>query len=103
MVVLFHYFVLHNQGLVLKLMKVLTGDKRFEEAAHTMTKTEKEGLRMCRIMDEREARGEARGFERGLEQGKVKTLVFLVKDGIISTEIAVEKSGMTKEEFEKLL
>ena len=44
----------------LKLMKVLTGEKRFEEAAQTLTKTEKEGLRMCRIMDEREARGEAR-------------------------------------------
>lgn len=91
----------------LKLMKVLTGDKRFEEIAHTITEAEKEELRMCRILDEREARGEARGFERGLtegiEQGKVNTLVFLVKDGIISTEIAVEKSGMTKEEFERLL
>ena len=99
----------------LKLMKVLTGDNRFEEIAHTITEAEKEELRMCRILDEREARGEARGFERGLtegreqgieqglEQGKVNTLVFLVKDGIISTEIAVEKSGMTKEEFEKLL
>lgn len=95
----------------LKLMKVLTGDKRFEEIAHTITEAEKEELRMCRILDEREARGEARGFARGLtegreqgiEQGKVNTLVFLVKDGIISTEIAVEKSGMTKEEFERLL
>lgn len=87
----------------LKLMKVLTGDKRFEEVAHTMTKTEKEGLRMCRILDEREARGFERGLEQGIEQGKVKALVFLVKDGVISKEIAVEKSGMTKEEFEKLL
>ena len=91
----------------LKLMKVLTGDKRFEEIAHAVIGTEKGEIRMCRILDEREARGEARGFERGLEQGieqgKVKTLVFLVKDGVISKEIAVEKSGMTKEEFEKLL
>lgn len=90
----------------LKLMKVLTGDKRFEEIAHAVIGTEKGEIRMCRILDEREARGEARGFERGLEQGieqgKVKTLVFLVKDGVISKEIAVEKSGMTKEEFEKL-
>ena len=91
----------------LKLMRVLTGEKRFEEVAQTMSETEKEGMSMCRIMDEREAKGEARGFargiEQGIEQGKVNTLVFLVKDGIISTEIAVEKSGMTKEEFEKLL
>ena len=95
--------VIEHVDEFLKLMKVLTGDNRFEEAAYTMTKSEKEGLRMCRIMDEREARGEARGFERGLEQGKVNTLVFLVRDGVISKEIAVEKSGITKEEFEKLL
>ncbi len=91
----------------LKLMRVLTGEKRFEEVAQTMSETEKEGMSMCRIMDEREAKGEARGFargiEQGIEQGKVNTLVFLVKDGIISKEIAVEKSGMTKDEFEKLL
>ena len=58
---------------------------------------------MCSIFDEREERGFKRGIEQGIEQGKVSTLVFLVKDGIISKEIAVEKSGMTKEEFEKLL
>ena len=99
--------VIEHVDEFLKLMKVLTGDKRFEEAAHTMTISEKEGLRMCRIMDEREERGFRRGIEQGLEQGleqgKVNTLVFLVKDGVISKEIAVEKSGMTKEEFEKLL
>jgi len=87
----------------LKLMKVLTGDKRFEEIAHAVIGTEKGEIRMCRILDEREARGFERGLEQGIEQGKVKTLVFLVKDGVISKEIAVEKSGMTKEEFEKLL
>jgi len=44
----------------LKLMKVLTGDKRYEEIAHTITEKEKEGIKVCRILDEREARGEAR-------------------------------------------
>ncbi len=42
----------------LKLMKVLTGDKRFEEVAHTIAEKEKGEVRMCRILDEREAKGE---------------------------------------------
>jgi len=42
----------------LKLMKVLTGDKRFEEVAHTIAEKEEGEVRMCRILDEREAKGE---------------------------------------------
>lgn len=46
---------------------------------------------------------ELRGYKRGVEQGTVNTLVFLVRDGLLSAEVAAERSNMTKEEFEKLL
>ena len=50
----------------LKLMKVLTGDNRYEEVARTLTEEEKEdGLMSCRVLDYREARGEARGITLG--------------------------------------
>lgn len=50
----------------LKLMKVLTGDNRYEEIARSVTVEEKEdGIMACRLLDAREARGEARGITLG--------------------------------------
>lgn len=50
----------------LKLMKVLTGDSRYEELTRSLTAEEKEvGLMSCRVLDYREARGEARGITLG--------------------------------------
>lgn len=49
----------------LKLMKVLTGDNRYEEMVQTFTEEEKEaGLMSCRVLDFREARGRAEGEAR---------------------------------------
>lgn len=49
----------------LKLMNILTGDNRYAEIATTFTAEEKEeGIKMCEVLDFREARGEARGTER---------------------------------------
>jgi len=63
----------------LKLMNVLTGDDRYSELSLSFTKTEKEvGLRMCNVLDAREARGEARGLQQGLEQGRAEALIALV-------------------------
>ena len=60
----------------LKLMKVLTGDKRFEEAAHTVVKSEGSEVRMRSILAEHEERGEARGKEIGEERmGKLVTIL----------------------------
>jgi len=45
---------------------------------------------------------ELRGYRRGRQEGTVSTLVFLVRDGLLSTEDAAKRADMTKEEFEKL-
>ena len=52
----------------LKLMRVLTGDNRYEEISFT-EQEQKEGVRMCKVLDAREKRGEKRGLEQGLKQG----------------------------------
>ena len=53
----------------LKLMKVLTGDNRYEEISFT-EQEKKEGVRMCKILDAREARG----IKQGIKQGTLQIL-----------------------------
>ena len=54
----------------LKLMNVLTGDDRYSELSLSFTELEKEvGLRMCNVLDAREARGMERGLQQGVERG----------------------------------
>lgn len=79
----------------LKLMQVLTGDNRYEEVAQELTGEKKEGVRMCNVLDAREARGEARG--------KLCMLVQLVKDGTITMHTAAEKANMSEEEFKEIM
>lgn len=82
----------------LKLMKVLTGDNRYETI--TFTEQEKEeGVKMCKVLDFREQRGES----RGLQQGILITLLDLVRDGLLSLSIGAQRAGMTEKEFEALL
>ena len=50
----------------LKLMSVLTGDRRFEEVISDLP--QEKGVNMCEILD----RVENRGVERGLAQGKLE-------------------------------
>lgn len=50
----------------LKLMSVLTGDRRFEEAAQMLPA--EGGASMCEVLD----RVENRGIEKGLAQGKLE-------------------------------
>lgn len=52
----------------LKLMRVLTGDNRYESISFT-EQEKKEGVKMCKVLDAREARGERRGIEQGIKQG----------------------------------
>lgn len=70
----------------------------------TVEKTEKkEGVRMCKVLDAREARGEARGIKQGIKQGALNTLVQLVRDGLLSLQVAAERAQMSTEEFQKQL
>ena len=43
------------------------------------------------------------GRQEGRQEGIVSTLVFLVRDGLLSTDDAAKRADMTKEEFEKLV
>ena len=58
----------HADGL-LKLMSVLTNDKRYMEVYSTDL-DKMEGLDMCEVLDRVESRGESRGREIGKEIGK---------------------------------
>ena len=46
---------------------------------------------------------EAKGIERGIEQGLKKCLVNLVRQHLLTAEVASEQLGMTVAEFELLL
>ena len=52
-------------------------------------------------------RGRAEGMEQGLERGKVEgslsMLLNLVRQGLLTSEVASEQLGMTVAEFETLL
>ena len=52
-------------------------------------------------------RGRAEGIEQGLERGKVEgslsMLLNLVRQGLLTSEVASQQLGMTVAEFEELL
>ena len=48
-------------------------------------------------------RGRAEGIEQGLERGKVFAFLDMVRQGILTSEVASQQLGMTVEEFEELL
>lgn len=73
---------------VLKIMSVLTNDNRFVEVQNDA----KGGLgSMCEVLD----RVEKKGFEQGIEQGKIS----MFKDGLITSDIAAQKLGVSEDEF----
>ena len=79
----------------LKLMKVLTGDERYSEIKEELCVKKGDDVSMCTVIDT----FEKRGMKKGIEQ----ELVLLVREGIISKEIAAQRLEMSLEEFEKLL
>ncbi|WP_276840006.1 Rpn family recombination-promoting nuclease/putative transposase [Anaerovibrio lipolyticus] len=56
---------------------------------------------VCEIMEKYGAKREARGEERGEKRGKLMVVIDLLKDGIISEQVAADKVGMTVDEFKK--
>ena len=82
---------------MLKLMSVLTRDKRYSDWLNEDSAT-KEGMNMCEVLDKIVARGEARGEIRGTQ----KTLVNLVKKNLLSIRDAALEAGMSEEAFKKL-
>ncbi|MBR2175544.1 MAG: hypothetical protein IJ861_01180, partial [Clostridia bacterium] len=78
---------------VIDMISVFSGDERFRDEYNSMTdETKQGGVSMCEIYDKIQQEGEARGI--------LKTLVSLVKKGIITLAQAAEQANMTVEEFE---
>ena len=48
-------------------------------------------------------RGRAEGIEQGLERGKFFAFLDMVRQGLLTSEVASEQLGMTVAEFEALL
>ena len=48
-------------------------------------------------------RGRAEGIKQGLERGKVFAFLDMVRQGILTSEVASQQLGMTVAEFESLL
>ncbi|MGP1349867.1 MAG: Rpn family recombination-promoting nuclease/putative transposase [Stomatobaculum sp.] len=103
----------------LRLMSVLTNDRRFEESCNDLMEEGKEVQNMCEVLDRIEARGEARGRAegeargraegeargraegeaRGRAEGRLHTLYALTHDGLLSAAVAAERADMTEEQF----
>ena len=68
---------------------------------YALEQAEEKGLERGR------AEGIEQGLERGLERGKVEGRVFafldMVRQGLLTSEVASEQLGMTVSEFEALL
>ena len=91
-------YVIRHVDEFLKLMRVLTGDNRYETMVFSEDEKE-EGIDVCRVLDYREARGEA----RGRAEGRADTLISLVRKALISVQQAAEEMGIAEEEFLELL
>lgn len=75
---------------LLKLMSVMTGDHRFEDAQR-----EGEVHTMCEVMDRVE--------QRGIQKGRRDTLMSLVKDGLLAASEAARRANLSDKEFRELM
>lgn len=87
-------YVIRHVDEFLKLMRVMTGDSRYETLMFSKNEKE-EGIDVCRVLDYREARGRA--------EGRTSTLISLVKKGRLTVDDAAEEMSISAEEFLELL
>ena len=84
----------------LKLMSVLTRDKRYAEVLEDLVDGQ-EGVRMCEVLDRVEARGEARGRAAGELAGAEKSRIEMIQNMLrenISIEVVAKVARMTVEQ-----
>ena len=94
--------------MTLKLMAVLTGDRRFEESANEAVK-KGASVTMCDVLDRAEnrgiekglARGKAEGLAKGKAEGRLYTLIELALDGVLSRAEAAARANLSEQEFVK--
>ena len=66
-----------------------------------MERAEEKGLERGR--EEGIKQGRAEGIEQGLERGKLFAFLDMVRQGLLTSEVASQQLGMTVSEFEALL
>ncbi|MBE5895418.1 MAG: transposase [Lachnospiraceae bacterium] len=104
--------ILHHTEEFLHLLKVFTGNDSYDELWTELKQMDgivlREGaVEMCNLLDAFERRGMEKGRQAGIElgrsfgieNGKLSTLWELVGDGLITTEIAAKKAGLSEEKF----
>ena len=86
--------VIKHVEATLELLRVFTNDERYvdvyEESLRARVEKGEE-IYMCSVIDAYE--------RRGMEKGTLMTLISLVKDELLSEEIAAERAGLSVEEF----
>lgn len=80
----------------LKLMSVLTRDKRYSEVLEDFADGQ-EGVKMCEVLDRVEARGRAAGELAGAEKSRVEMIQNMLKENI-SIEVVAKVARMTVEQ-----
>ena len=90
--------LLRHVDETLKLMTVLTGDRRYEEAVQTLPA--EGGVSMCEVLDRVENRGIekglAQGKREGLAQGKLEGLAQGKREGLAQGKLEGRLEGMTQ-------
>ncbi len=81
---------------LLKLMAALTNDDRFFEPLSERGEKPKD---MCELLDRIEKKGFDIGREEGIDIGKLEAFADLVKDGLLSVQVASEKMNLSPDEF----
>ena len=98
--------ILKHVDAVLKLLAVMSGDRRYETI---LADPEQKGTvntmddALTRVINEGIAQGRAEGISQGIAQGQIKILVSLCKSGNISVEIAADQLKISTDEFQKYL
>ena len=72
---------------------------------YALEQAEEKGLERGRAegLEQGRAEGVEQGLERGLERGKLFAFLDMVRQGLLTSEVASEQLGMTVAEFEELL
>ena len=90
----------------IEVMEMMAEDILWEiEFNRYIENQKREGIDEGKVIGEKSGleKGIALGKKDGLEEGKLDTLLSLVKEGLLPLDKAVEKSGLTEEEFKKKL
>ena len=72
---------------------------------YALEQAEEKGLECGRAegVEQGRAEGIEQGIEQGLERGKLFAFLDMVRQGLLTSEVASEQLGMTVAEFEALL